>query len=84
MQIINDTFKINPKYLFYIIRSDAFKKQFDAKKHGLIGGVSVKEVSSIIIPFAPVEIQNKVVELIKKLGKGGSGLDPTLWQVRKF
>lgn len=59
--------KINPKYLYYAIQSDAFKKQFDAKKHGLIGGVSVKEVSSIFIPFAPVEIQNKIVELIESV-----------------
>lgn len=59
--------KINPKYLYYAIQSDAFKKQFDAKKHGLIGGVSVKEVSSIFIPFAPIEIQNKIVELIESV-----------------
>ena len=59
--------KINPKYLYYVIQSDAFKKQFDAKKHGLIGGVSVKEVSSIFIPFAPIEIQNKVVKLIESV-----------------
>lgn len=59
--------KINPKYLYYVIQSDAFKKQFDAKKHGLIGGVSVKEVSSIFIPFAPVEIQNKIVDFIESV-----------------
>lgn len=59
--------KINPKYLYYAIQSDAFKKQFDAKKHGLIGGVSVKEVSSTFIPFAPIEIQNKIVELIESV-----------------
>ena len=59
--------KINPKYLYYVIQSDAFKKQFDAKKHGLIGGVSVKEVSSIFIPFAPVEIQNKIVDLVESI-----------------
>ena len=59
--------KINPKYLYYAIQSDTFKKQFDAKKHGLIGGVSVKEVSSIFIPFAPIEIQNKIVELIESV-----------------
>lgn len=57
--------RINPKYLYYVIQSDAFKKQFDAKKHGLIGGVSVKEVSSIFIPFAPVKIQTKIVEFIE-------------------
>ena len=59
--------KINPKYLYYAIQSDAFKKQFDAKKHGLIGGVSVKEVSSIFVPFAPIESQNKIVELIESV-----------------
>lgn len=59
--------KINPKYLYYVIQSDDFKKQFDAKKHGLIGGVSVKEVSSIFIPFAPVEIQNKLVVLVESV-----------------
>ena len=53
--------KINPKYLYYAIQSDAFKK------HGLIGGVSVKEVSSIFVPFAPIESQNKIVELIESV-----------------
>ena len=57
--------EINPKYLYYVIQSDAFKKQFDAKKHGLIGGVSIKEVSSIFIPFSPVEVQNKIVDFIE-------------------
>lgn len=59
--------KINPKYLYYTIQSDAFKKQFDAKKHGLIGGVSIKEVSSIYIPLAPVEQQTQIVELIESI-----------------
>ncbi len=59
--------KINPKYLYYTIQSDAFKKQFDAKKHGLIGGVSIKEVSSIYIPLAPVEQQAQIVELIESI-----------------
>ena len=57
--------KINPKYLYYVIQSDAFKKQFDAKKHGLIGGVSIKEVMSIYIPLAPTEQQTLIVERIE-------------------
>ena len=59
--------EINPKYLYYIIQSTTFKEQFDAKKHGLIGGVSVKEVSTIYVPFAPIEHQNRIVELIESL-----------------
>ena len=57
----------NPKYLYYLIQSDTFKKQFDAKKHGLIGGVSVKEVSAIYVPFAPIEYQNRIVTHIESL-----------------
>lgn len=59
--------KINPKYLYYVIQSGIFKKQFDAKKHGLIGGVSIKEVSSIYIPLAPIEQQTQIVELIESV-----------------
>ena len=58
---------MNPKYLFYVIQSDSFKEQFNAKKHGLIGGVSVKEISSIYIPVAPIEQQNRIVETIESL-----------------
>ena len=59
--------KVDPKYLYYAIQSDAFKKQFDTKKHGLIGGVSIKEVSSIYIPLAPVDQQTRIVELIESV-----------------
>ena len=59
--------KINSKYLYYVIHSGIFKKQFDAKKHGLIGGVSIKEVSSIYIPLAPIEQQTQIVELIESV-----------------
>lgn len=59
--------KINHKYLYYAIQSNAFKSQFDAKKHGLIGGVSVKEVSAIYVPMAPYEQQNRIVEHIENL-----------------
>ncbi len=58
---------IEPKYLYYIIKSPIFKVQFDEKKHGLIGGVSVKEISSIYVPFAPLNQQKKIVSYIQSL-----------------
>ena len=58
---------ILPKYLFYAIQSNFFKKQFDAKKHGLIGGVSLKDVSSIYFPLAPLQHQSLIVEHIESL-----------------
>lgn len=58
---------ITPKYLYYAIQSDVFKTQFDAKKHGLIGGVSVKEVSANYIPLAPIEQQHRIVTRVESL-----------------
>lgn len=59
--------RIFPKYLYYAIQSEAFKNQFDEKKHGLIGGVSLKEISSIYIPLIPFNQQNAIVAKIESL-----------------
>ena len=59
--------RIFPKYLYYTIQSEAFKNQFDEKKHGLIGGVSLKEISSIYIPLIPFNEQIAVVAKIESL-----------------
>lgn len=56
-----------PKYLYYVIQSDAFKQQFEEKKHGLIGGVSLKEISSIYIPLVPFQQQIEIVARIESL-----------------
>lgn len=39
--------KIEPKYIYYFLQSNAFIYQFNDKKHGLIGGVSVKDLCDI-------------------------------------
>lgn len=37
------------------------------KKYGLIGGVSMKEVSSIYIPLAPMDQQARIVKLVESV-----------------
>ena len=64
--------RIFPKYLYYLIQSDTFKQQFEEKKHGLIGGVSLKEISSIYIPLVPFQQQ---IELVAKIESLFSKLD---------
>lgn len=59
--------RIFPKYLYYVIQSDTFKQQFEEKKHGLIGGVSLKEISSIYIPLVPFQQQIEIVAKIESL-----------------
>lgn len=47
--------------------------QFNAKKHGLIGGVSIKNLAGILIPVPPLDEQKRIVassENLKYVGLG--------------
>lgn len=59
--------KIEPKYIYYFLQSNAFIYQFNDKKHGLIGGVSVKDLCEIGIALPPLAEQKRIVEQIEKL-----------------
>lgn len=56
-----------PKYIYYYLQSDVFYTQFANRRHGLIGGVSIKEISDFLIPIAAIEEQQRIVEKIESL-----------------
>ncbi len=55
------------KYIYFFLSSQCFYDQFNDKKHGLIGGVSVKELSSISIAIPPFDEQQRIVDRIESL-----------------
>ena len=57
----------NSKLIFFFMQTDFFLNQFNAKKHGLIGGVSVKDLSEIIFPLPTIDEQKKIVERLESL-----------------
>ena len=59
--------EINSKLIYFFMQTDFFLNQINAKKHGLIGGVSVKDLSEIIFPLPPIGEQKKIVERIESL-----------------
>ena len=59
--------EINSKLIYFFMQTDFFLNQFNAKKHGLIGGVSVKDLSEINFPLPPIDEQKKIVERIESL-----------------
>ncbi len=63
--IISET--INNKYIYYFVQSSLFLSEFELKKTGIIGGVSVKNLEHLLIPVPPIEEQEKIVEKIDEL-----------------
>jgi len=63
---VNKLFAITPvnetasKYIFYWYKSNSFKKEFDSRLTGLIGGVSKSKFESISIPIPGPEEQKKI------------------------
>ena len=62
-----NTDSINSKMVFHFLRSQCFYDQFNEKKHGLIGGVSISKLAEIFIPLPPLAEQKRIVSRIESL-----------------
>ena len=58
---------INAKLVYFYIKSQYFIAQFNRKKHGLIGGVSVKDIAEIAFAIPPLVEQQRIVSRIESL-----------------
>lgn len=59
--------KVNSKFIYYILQSQYFIQQFNNRKHGLIGGVSVSDLAEIGFPLSPLAEQQRIVDRIESL-----------------
>ena len=57
----------NPKLIYYFLQTQNFADQFIKKKHGLIGGVTVKNLEEINFPLPPLDEQQRIVDLLDEL-----------------
>ena len=62
--VANET---NPKLIYYFLQTQDFAEQFTAMKHGLIGGVSIKNLTEMNFPLPPLEEQQRIVDLLDEL-----------------
>ena len=58
---------INKKYLYYYLQSPQFSNIFVDNLSGMIGGVSINKLKSIILPIPPIEEQQRIVDLLDKV-----------------
>ena len=62
-----ETQNLNSKLIYYYLQTDIFVNQFNNKRHGLIGGVSIRELNQISIPLPSLLEQQRIVERIESL-----------------
>lgn len=61
---------ILPEMIFYFCQTDSFVEQFQDKKTGLIGGVSLSKFKTIEMPVPPLEEQQKIVAVLNEAFEG--------------
>ena len=57
---------VNPKYLYYYLQNHLFIQVFKAKTTGIIGGVSVNTLKTLIFALPPLSEQSRIVEEIER------------------
>lgn len=55
------------KYIYFYLQSPSFFENFRGNIAGIIGGVSVNTLKSLLIPLPPIKEQKRIVAQIEKL-----------------
>ena len=55
------------KYIYFYLQSPSFFENFKGNIAGIIGGVSVNTLKSLLIPLPPIKEQKRIVAQIEKL-----------------
>lgn len=56
-----------PRFLYYYLQSPIFFQTFRDEMSGIIGGVGITKIKSIVIPLPPLEEQKRIVAKIEEL-----------------
>lgn len=57
---------VNPKYLYYYLQNPLFIQVFKSKTTGIIGGVSVNTLKTLIFALPPLAEQKRIVKEIER------------------
>lgn len=60
-----NTWEINDSYLYLFLQSQTFLNLFKGKLTGIISGVSVNNLKSLILPLPPIKEQARIAERFK-------------------
>ena len=64
----NETFNgVLPKYVFYLYQSRFFRLSFNEKMTGIIGGISLSNFLSLVVPLPPLNEQKRIVARVDQL-----------------
>lgn len=55
------------KYLYYFLQSKGFSNNFQENKQGIIGGVSINILKTLLFPLPPLKEQERIVKKIEQI-----------------
>lgn len=58
---------VEPKFLFFYMKSPVFQSQFKENMNGMIGGVGINKIKKALIPAPPLVEQKRIVDKLNKL-----------------
>ena len=61
------SYGVNNKFLFYYLQSPSFKKVFKSEKTGIIGGVGIGKLRTLLLPLPSLDEQKRIVSKIEEL-----------------
>ena len=61
-----ESFGINPKYIYYYLQNPSFTQVFKEKTTGIVGGVSINTLKSLLFLLPPLAEQKRIVAEIEK------------------
>ena len=62
-----DVFGADNRFIYYYLLSNQFRNNFKSQMTGLIGGVSVKKIKSLLIPLPKIEEQKRIVAKLDEI-----------------
>lgn len=62
-----ESYLFNSQYLFYALQTPMFTDNFKNNSTGIIRGVSVNTIKTLMIPLPPLKEQQRIVERLEQI-----------------
>jgi len=74
----------NNEFIFYVLFSSVGQNQVKAVFHGMVGGITGRELYSFRVPLPPIEEQKKIAEILSTVDKAIEKTDEIIAKTKRL